>query len=394
MDNKKLHITFLSQLPVLPNCGGIERVSHLLAEQFSRNHVTVSFAHTELSKDANPISESNQNFFPHNNPDSSDDFKAFLKTYQVDLVINQNLAPSNYPFLAAAKSVGVKVISVLHNRPFPYNGYERKAKLITPANSWTTKILKLFGILFPSIYGIFRDRYDRKNYMNIMTYSDKLYLLSDRFIPRILQHAPALQREKLDSINNPNTFSLTNKDISKEKLVIWVGRLSDPQKNGIDFIKVWKQFHQQHPDWKAFMLGEGPERKKYEKVIKSNDIHNLTMLGNRQDIQSFYTKAQFLCMTSLYEGWPMVLSEAMANECVPVLFDTFESAHDLISNGTSGLILKPFSTSNMANEMSSIIRQPHKLEAMQKAAKLAIENFTPEKIASIWLKKINELLNP
>jgi glycosyltransferase involved in cell wall biosynthesis len=390
---KNLHITFLSQLPVRPNCGGIERVTHLLAQEFSNNNISVSFVYTHLPESATYFPENNQTYLPYDEFDSFSKFEKFLRNNGVDLVINQFMSPSICPFLKAAKTAGIKVVTVLHNRPFGYIGFERKAKQLTSAISLSSKIFKYIGILTPQFYGFLMKSYTRRNYIKITALSDKLYLLSDRFIPRILKYAPRLPKNKLDAINNPNTFSLTDTFVEKEKLVIWVGRLSDPQKNGIDFMRVWKIFHQLHPEWKAIMLGEGPERIKYENFIKKNHIKNLSMLGNRKDIQSFYARAQFLCMTSLYEGWPMVLPECMAYECIPVVFDTFESIHDLITNRRSGLIIPPFNCNAMAQEMSNILDDSSKLFAMQKSAKNAIVDFTPEKIGSIWYEKIFKLIN-
>ena len=92
-------------------------------------------------------------------------------------------------------------------------------------------------------------------------------------------------------------------------------------------------------------------------------------------------------MTSSYEGWPMVLMEAMSFGCVPVVYDSFEAVHGIIDDGNDGLIVRKFDVSEMSAAILNLIHDEDKRLKMIESGKEKIKKFRVESIADCWEKR-------
>ncbi|RGN76255.1 glycosyltransferase [Segatella copri] len=77
----------------------------------------------------------------------------------------------------------------------------------------------------------------------------------------------------------------------------------------------------------------------------------LTFEGFQSPIE-YYKRASIICMTSSFEGFPMVLVEAMQFGCVPIAFDSFEAIRDVIIPEKTGELVKPFKIKDFVNKLS------------------------------------------
>lgn len=385
-----MNILFLFDLPFSPNKGGIERVSNLLASELNKRGHSVYFL--SICKPKIPAAENTKVLSPNNNPESLLIDTLFHKN--IDIIINQSQEAVIVPYLKIARDNSIKVISVLHNQPFPIIGKEVIYKKLSHVKNIKSKIIKYLTLLIPIIYRQSRLKFERNKYREIIKNSDKYYLLSEKYIDRIKKYFPDIESYKLDAINNPNTFELSSiEKIKKENIILFVGRLYDPQKNITGFIDIWKKFSQTNSDWKAIIAGDGPDRDQLEKYAFKKKIKNLHFLGNMKNISDLYPKSKILCMTSLYEGWPMVLTEAMAHGCVPVVFNTFEAINEIIVNNINGIIVKPFNMNMMLDALNKLSHNEDLRDNMAKSCIKYIEKFSLSKIADIWTKKLSELFH-
>lgn len=387
-------IAFLFETPIRQHKGGIERVTYLLATQFNILGIDVVFISTSISSDNDKAENApfRQICFDGNVKMAGKNLQEIIISNNIDVVINQSVLFSTIKLLPYIKATRKLLITVLHNRPFCILGQESHILRHTYPKGLKDSVFYGISSLFPNFYGAFRKRQVRRIYQDIVRYSDRFMLLSDSFKPRLLQYCPGIGIDKIDAINNPNTFSnLEETEYSKQNVVIFVGRLEDPQKNVTGFIDVWNEFYKSHTDWQAYIIGEGRHREIFEKYAIEHESMNLSFMGNRKDVSSFYSRAKYLCMTSSYEGWPMVLAEAMAYGCVPFVYNTFESCHDIISPN-NGFIIQPYDSHKMAMSMNLLSSDDKRYAQMSKNAKRSIGRFTPEIIARIWIDKISQLM--
>lgn len=387
-------IAFLFETPIRPHKGGIERVSFLLATQFKTLGNDILFISTTVPTDNDEAEKPpfKQISFNGNGKAAGSALQDIIMENNIDVIINQSVIFTTIKLLPYIKASGKLLITVLHNRPFCICGQERHILRHTYPQGFKDSIFYGIGAMFPKIYGAFRKRQVSRIYKDIVKYSDRFILLSESFKPRLIEHCPGIDIKRIDSINNPNTFpNLENTECSKQNIVIFVGRLEDPQKNVTGFIDVWNEFSKSHADWQAYIIGEGRHREYFEKYALEKESRNLTFVGNRKDVASFYSSAKYLCMTSSYEGWPMVLAEAMAYGCVPFVYDTFESCHDIITQN-NGFIIEPYDSHKMAKAMNQLSSNEEAYLQMSINARRDIARFTPEIIAKIWIDKISQLM--
>lgn len=198
---------------------------------------------------------------------------------------------------------------------------------------------------------------------------------------------------KLISFGNPNSFDIPqNVDVfSKQNLVIFVGRIDMFVKNLKDFIKMWRIISEKNKEWRATIVGDGQDLDYLKKYSRENNIQRLEFVGNQTDVISYYKKAKFVCLTSVFEGWSMVLTEGMSYGCIPCVYGTYGAAYDIVDNNKCGFVTTPFSPEEMAEKIQSLIEDEN---LRQKFAFNAIEKvkmFTVEKIADKWEELFDSL---
>ena len=311
-------------------------------------------------------------------------YKKILIQEKISIVINQNASPEAI-FLLSHTPTDVFRISVYHTRPYPYLGIERLIKKNTYPVDISGKIYKYTSLIFPFVFRMISRNSERRMFQEILNISDKLILLSPNFIPRLYKNTKGIDINKLTAIPNPNTFTLLTENIpKKENIILFIGRLADPPKNVKGFIDMWYDFQKKTDGWRACIIGDGPQRHLYEKYAYKKGIVNLTFEGAKTNVADYYMRADFVCLTSLYEGWGMTLTEGMAHGCIPVCFGSYESAYDIIDDNINGLIIPPYDTELMANRIVEIVGNPLKKGHMAMAAIKKVEEFHIAKIADKW----------
>ena len=378
---------FVVDSVVTINRGGVERVTYLLAKDFiKRGHKVSVLSVANIKEEDKTTLDLSHIFLPASTPDFKRKLDDLLRENNIDTVILQGVY-TRILFTLQSLSSDVKSILVLHDKPYHYYGNERKILGLTPWGDLELKfkIMKAVAIISPALHRYIITKRMGNAYRRITQKADRFMLLSKRFEKAILDLTPGIDHNKLYAINNPNTFTPSPyEDINKENLVIFVGRLSNPQKNLFDFIRVWKAFHQKKSNWKAIVIGDGEHRNRIEKFAKKHKIENLTFAGNKRNISEYYKKAKMMCLTSTYEGQPMVLSEALAHGCIPFVFNTYESVYDIITPGKNGVIVKAYDVQEMAKQMDMLARDDKRFEEMSMVARKSIRKFEIEKITDQW----------
>lgn len=391
-----MNIVFIYERKIIAEAGGVERVSSLLGNEFSRRGHNVSYISVgppELNPEI-PESEENKvegsipQYYCYSGDASFKEYMGeFLKKEEPDIAIIQSNDPSVMDFLPLLNGK-VRKMLVWHNQPFASLGKERTVKKNIPTDNLFLKgkILRMMGIVVPGVFRMLNNNKWRNRYNALLPGIDNLILLSERYIPRIVRLMPGIDRSKLMAINNPNSFDIPeNPDsFSKENIILFVGRLSNAQKNVTGFIDVWKIFHKSHPDWKAYILGDGEDRRYIENYASKKKVENFYFEGIRKNISDYYAKAKLLCMTSTYEGWPMVLAEAMAYGCVPVAYNSFEAVNDIVVSGESGILVSPFDTNAMARALSELADDDDLRLKLAENGRNKIQSFSVTSIVNQW----------
>lgn len=182
------------------------------------------------------------------------------------------------------------------------------------------------------------------------------------------------------SIPNPSPFSVKTSPVNtNNKTVIAMGRLA--HQKGFDLLLMaWIKVSRANPDWQLIIVGEGEERYELENFIVNNELSSsVTLTGNTNDVSKYYEKADIFCLSSRFEGFGMVLVEALSFGLPIVSFDC-ESGPSEILEGTGSILVAPEDVDKLASSLIELIdnearRLAISIDSIKKAQKYQICNI-------------------
>lgn len=134
---------------------------------------------------------------------------------------------------------------------------------------------------------------------------------------------------------------VTDFDINKDLLnIITVSRLSIYTKGYDRIISAVKKLVNEGYKFKWYVIGDGPDRKKIEKLIYDNNLqNNIILLGKRLNPYPYIIKCDIFAMPSRYEGKPMAVTEAQILK-LPIIVTNYDSANEQVRSGVDGLVIE------------------------------------------------------
>ena len=96
-------------------------------------------------------------------------------------------------------------------------------------------------------------------------------------------------------------------------------------------------------------------------------------------------------MTSSYEGFGIVLIEAMNMKVVPIAFDSFSTVRDIIDNNINGVLITPFDKELYAKKLSDMMSNESAREIYSNNAYLKSQQFQLDVIGNKWLNLFSSL---
>ena len=395
-----MNIAFSFMAPMYEYIGGVQRVTCVLTREFQRRGHKVVFIAFMTEKKRNQYSKlsacyhdlenyqfvAKQYYVNLSQPMESiiSDVKAIIQKESVDVLVQQELQLAVFPVLKALRPF-VHTVMVMHGKPY---GCYQKEKLLysrIKTDNLLRSLLYNFYSLVPIIPRRKNVRYERQLYRSALDSVDRLCMLSSHFVERLRKIDSGLDYSRVVAINNPNAFGFDgNVSCPKENLVIMVCRMIDGVKNVSDFLKAWRIVEQKHQEWKAELVGDGQDLLRLKSFSQTLQLTNVDFVGYQKDVSSYYRRASMLCVCSLHEGWPMVISEGMAYGCVPICYDTFESVHDLVKDRFNGLIVNSNTPEELAEHICHLIQNPDLREQFSANGKDYVGKFSSANIVKDW----------
>ena len=180
----------------------------------------------------------------------------------------------------------------------------------------------------------------------------------------------------------------TADSIEDRKRVIAVGRL-DYQKGFDRLIDAWGivQKDGRFADWRLDIFGQGEWREMLERKIENLGIEKSAGLNVPvKNIAAEYGRSSMLVMSSHYEGFPMVMVEAMSLGLPVVTFDYKCGPKDIIDHGKNGLMVKEGDIQGLADAMMSLMASPGTLGQMSVEARKVTEKYSEDKVMGMWVR--------
>jgi len=378
-----------------PEKGGVETVTGLLADFFLSKGNSVFLMVLEDPK--KPISKQHRHYLqmvdmpgPLNSLLNISFLENFIQTNQIDCVFNQGVNSQIYN--SASKYPKTIFINTLHSRPFwevhlfisskwsdmlvLQKGIVQKAKMLMRCLlGWVHP-----DLTHPSIRRFYRNQIERADWFVVLDKAFKKELESKLY--------QGDEQPKIRVIPNPLN-NRTVRQTSKKKQVLFIGRLNAEPKRVDRLLRIWKSIEAQVPDWTLQILGDGEQRGNLEKITHDLQLKNVFFRGF-QNPEPFYQSASILCLTSTFEGAPMVITEAQSYGTVPIAFGSVESIYNMIDNGTNGVIVPPFDEGTYAKELLKLIQEENQLRLLSENALSKVKDLNVENIGQQWLKLMDK----
>lgn len=170
----------------------------------------------------------------------------------------------------------------------------------------------------------------------------------------------------------------------KPARALCVSRLE--QEKGVDrLIEVWQLVSRKHPGWQLDIIGEGTQREYLQHLLTEKEMDACIRLQPAtQDIGKHYLHSSMLLLASRFEGFPMVVLEAMAYGLPCVCYDCPYGPRSIIDNGKNGFLVKEGDKEAMADKICRLIEHETLRKDMGENARRDIRKYSQESVMRQW----------
>lgn len=265
--------------------------------------------------------------------------------------------------------------------------YPSESSFIPELKDGSKKVLELHFCKF------FRLQYGRNGLLGLI---DRLRTKQDEKIARRFDKFVVLTNEdkeywgampNIEVIPNAAMPMGNNLSDGSAKRVIAVGRL-DYQKGFDRLIQAWGivQQHETFKDWTLDIFGQGEWKKMLQNMIDKAELNKHTHINKPTNaIGKEYANSSLIVMTSNYEGFGMVLVEAMACGVPAIAFDCKCGPKDIIKNGTNGLLIANGDINGLAEAMMKLMGDESLRSKMSAYAREVANIYSEEKVMQKWI---------
>ncbi|MDD3771857.1 MAG: glycosyltransferase family 4 protein [Weeksellaceae bacterium] len=229
-----------------------------------------------------------------------------------------------------------------------------------PDKNWGFFFNKLRKILYPFAKGI----------ISQTTYSKK-------FLSKEIGH------KNIAIIPNPVKPFPAN-HTSKQNVILSVGRLITTKKIDL-LLKIFSNIN--NSNWQLWIVGDGPQKENLETLTKELGIfQKVVFWGNQKDVNQFYSKAKIFAFTSISEGFPNAILEAMAAGLPTISFDCIAGPSDLIIDNINGFLIPELDLSAYQEKLELLINNKEVRSIFSENALTESKKYFIDKIGDAYLK--------
>lgn len=266
--------------------------------------------------------------------------------------------------------------------------YPSESSFIPDIKDGSKKVLELHFNKF------FRIQYGRKGIIGLI---DRWRTRQDERIVRRFDKFVVLTNEdkgywgglpNIEVIPNAAIHVSKNYSEVKNKRVIAVGRL-DYQKGFDRLIQAWKlvQHTGRFSDWKLDIFGQGEWREMLQQMIDKQGLQNTVKINPPTNaILNEYVHSSLLVMSSNYEGFGMVLVEAMSCGVPVISFDCKCGPKDIIQPGINGLLVPNGGIQALADAMMKVMEDEAYRKMLSLNARKVVDTYSEQAVMAQWIR--------
>lgn len=390
-----MNILFLTEKEICHLLGGTERITETLSHEFMARGIQCYSAYLYSAPKDMPLAEFTATRQITLNTFIPEQIASILREFQITACIVNFVSHKSKVLIMPklyeiAKQMGIKVYFCYHAMPGEdfygaplsyslykiFHGYDIKQSFkdvllaITPKCIWKPLMEKKYRLAYDN--------------------SDATVLLSTNFIPIYRELAGLNNDDKFLVVGSALSFNtfLPKKDIAKKsKEVLIIARMDERSKRISLALRIWKQIEQSEDlqDWNLTIIGGGHDLEYFQKLHKRLGLQRCSLKGRVVDIMPYYEQASVFMMTSAYEGFGLTLVEAQQNGVVPIVFYSYASLTDIITNERNGIIVPEGEVNTYVNELKRLMLNKEWREDLAAKALEDCKRFKVENAVDRWM---------
>jgi glycosyltransferase involved in cell wall biosynthesis len=260
----------------------------------------------------------------------------FIKNHNIDIVHTHSSKAGIIGRLAAKLAKVKIIIHTVHG--WPFNDYQRFVARYLYI--WLERFAAQFSDKLIVVSGFDKEK-GLRNYIG----NNNKYILIHY---GILLKNFAISEYKINNIRKE--CGLRSNDLAIGMIACF-----KPQKAPQDFIKLACLTKKDRPDIKFILIGDGILRRRIEDLITRFKLKNqVFLLGWRKDISEILSAIDIFVLTSLWEGLPIAVLEAMASAKPVVATDT-GGIREIVSENETGFLVRPGDMKSMAEKLKLLL---------------------------------------
>jgi glycosyltransferase involved in cell wall biosynthesis len=140
-----------------------------------------------------------------------------------------------------------------------------------------------------------------------------------------------------------------------------------------------------HPRWVLKIFGHGPLEKQLKRQVERLGLQGRVLLpGLAGDIEAELRDSSVFALSSVHEGLPMAMAEAMACGVPCVAFDCAPGVREIVTDGVDGIVVPPRNVEALAAGLSRMMGDADLRRRYGAAARAHMAKFSPAAVLAQW----------
>jgi len=266
--------------------------------------------------------------------------------------------------------------------------------LLLPRNKAPYKQLELFHTDYDERLASNNKPLDRIRIRITLWYRNRLYKRLDQLIVLTKRSKTRFEQAGIknctvipNGIGSPTTFVDTQRTSGK---LLFIGRL-DPLKGLSYLLDAWAVLSKKHPQISLNLYGSGDAKPYITDRIRHEQLQRITLNPPTDQTEQVMAQHDILLFPSLWEGFPLVLLEALNAGLPPVSFDCQTGPAEIIRNGEDGFVVPVRDTAQFVEKIDLLLMDKSLWRNFSNRGRVNIQRYRWDTISQLWANMLHSI---